>query len=96
LKRIYRFISPAYAAWVREKFEHLPMIGLGGGELELVLDEVYVPLAFAPQELDRWGAGKDAGVHPVDVDVACDVLHEEEREDHAPCSAGPGQHDPRA
>jgi hypothetical protein len=33
---------------------------------------------------------------PVDVDVACDVLHEEEREDHAPCSADPGRPDPRA
>jgi formylglycine-generating enzyme required for sulfatase activity len=49
----------AYAAWAREKFQHLPMIGLGGGELELVLDEVYVPLAFAPQEFERWGAGKE-------------------------------------
>jgi predicted NACHT family NTPase len=49
----------AYAAWVRQKFEHLPMVGLGGGDLELVLDEVYVPLAFAPQELDRWRAGKE-------------------------------------
>jgi formylglycine-generating enzyme required for sulfatase activity len=47
-----------YAAWAREKFQYLPMIGLGGGDLELVLDEVYVPLAFAPQEFDRWGAGK--------------------------------------
>jgi hypothetical protein len=34
--------------------------------------------------------GGDAGVHPVDVDVACDVLHEEEREDHAPVPPIPG------
>jgi hypothetical protein len=49
----------AYAAWAREKFQYLPMLGLGGGDLELVLDEVYVPLAFAPQEFDRWGSGKE-------------------------------------
>jgi hypothetical protein len=49
----------AYAAWARERFQHLLMIGLGRGDLELVLDEVYVPLAFALQDLDRWGAGKE-------------------------------------
>jgi formylglycine-generating enzyme required for sulfatase activity len=47
----------AYAAWARQKFEHVPMIGLGGGDLELTLDEVYVPLAFAPRERDGWGLG---------------------------------------
>jgi formylglycine-generating enzyme required for sulfatase activity len=49
----------AYAVWAREKFQCLPMLGLGGGDLELELDEVYVPLAFAPQEFNRWGAGKE-------------------------------------
>jgi NAD(P)-dependent dehydrogenase (short-subunit alcohol dehydrogenase family) len=49
----------------------------------------------APEDVVREEvvAGGDAGVHPVDVDVACDVLHEEEREDHA---ADPGRPDPRA
>uniref|UniRef100_UPI003D0D6AF4 metallophosphoesterase n=1 Tax=Haliangium sp. TaxID=2663208 RepID=UPI003D0D6AF4 len=40
---------PKYAEWARETFRHLPMVGLGGGDLKLTLDEVYVPLAFAPQ-----------------------------------------------
>jgi hypothetical protein len=31
----------------------------------------------------------------LDRDVACDRPHEEEREDHAPGSAGPGQPEPR-
>jgi dihydrofolate reductase len=43
-----------------------------------------------PQRARAVGEGEDvvggghAGVHPVDVDVARDVRHEEEREDHAP------------
>lgn len=45
---------PAYAAWARRHFQHLLMVGLGAGDLELTLDEVYVPLAFAPRELGGW------------------------------------------
>jgi formylglycine-generating enzyme required for sulfatase activity/3',5'-cyclic AMP phosphodiesterase CpdA len=48
---------PAYAAWAYRHFEHLPMVGLGDGDLELTLDEVYVPLGFAPRERDVWGLG---------------------------------------
>ncbi|GAB4562453.1 MAG: hypothetical protein Tsb0020_10790 [Haliangiales bacterium] len=36
-----------YARWATETFCHLPMLGLGGGEFALNLDDVYVPLAFS-------------------------------------------------
>ena len=39
---------PAYAAWAWKQFKHLQLLGLGGGEFELGLDEVHVPLMFAP------------------------------------------------
>ncbi len=40
---------PRYAAWAREKYCHLPMLGLGGGEFDLGIDEVYVALKLAPK-----------------------------------------------
>ena len=43
-------LLPRYAAWAREKYRHLPMLGLGGGEFELGIDEVYVALKLAPKE----------------------------------------------
>ncbi len=39
---------PAYAAWAWKQFKHLKMLGLGGGEFELGLDDVHVPLMFSP------------------------------------------------
>ncbi len=39
---------PAYAAWVWHQFKHLKLLGLGGGEFELSLDDVHVPLMFSP------------------------------------------------
>jgi serine/threonine protein kinase/formylglycine-generating enzyme required for sulfatase activity len=49
----YRSYLPAYAAWARREFGHLSMVGLGGSDLELTLDEVYVRLAFTPQTRDE-------------------------------------------
>jgi formylglycine-generating enzyme required for sulfatase activity/3',5'-cyclic AMP phosphodiesterase CpdA len=57
LRDDYALHLPAYAAWARRHFEHLPMAGLGDGDLELELDKVYVPLAFALRERDDWGLG---------------------------------------
>ncbi|WP_428264964.1 SUMF1/EgtB/PvdO family nonheme iron enzyme [Haliangium sp.] len=42
-----------YARWARKHFACLPMLGLGGGEFELSLDEVYVPLTFSPHYRDH-------------------------------------------
>ncbi len=41
---------PRYAAWARQKYRHLPMLGLGGGEFDLGIDEVYVALKLVPKE----------------------------------------------
>jgi serine/threonine protein kinase/formylglycine-generating enzyme required for sulfatase activity len=50
----YRSCLPTYAAWARREFGHLSMVGLGGTDFELGLDEVYVRLAFTPQRRDEW------------------------------------------
>jgi serine/threonine protein kinase/formylglycine-generating enzyme required for sulfatase activity len=50
----YRSYLPTYAAWARGEFGHLSMVGLGGTDFELGLDEVYVRLAFTPQRRDEW------------------------------------------
>ena len=46
-------LLPRYAAWARRKYRHLPMLGLGGGEFDLGIDEVYVALKLAPKERMR-------------------------------------------
>ncbi|WP_428268392.1 SUMF1/EgtB/PvdO family nonheme iron enzyme [Haliangium sp.] len=56
----YAAFLPAYAEWLRNRFRYLPMPSPGGVEFRLTLDEVYVPLAFAPHTrrgpLDGTGA----------------------------------------
>ncbi len=49
---------PRYLAWAHKQFGHLSMLGLGGGEFELGLEEVYVPLTLAPT-----GSPFDHGMH---------------------------------
>ncbi len=41
-----------YTAWARERFAGIDLIGLGGNDLRLTLDEVYVPLRIARRHPD--------------------------------------------
>jgi hypothetical protein len=52
----------AYAAWAREKYEYLPMRGLGGLRLDLRLEDVHIPLELMPRERGR--SGLDVGPPP--------------------------------
>ncbi|GAB4524216.1 MAG: hypothetical protein Tsb0020_42420 [Haliangiales bacterium] len=60
---------PAYAAWAWQQFKHLEMLGLGGGEFELGLDDVHVPLMFSPNVYEHGlrdfggGHGKRGKLH---------------------------------
>lgn len=47
----------AYAAWARQKYEYLPMRGLGGLRLDLRLEDVHVPLELMPRERGRFEVG---------------------------------------
>lgn len=47
----------SYAAWVRQKYEYLPMRGLGGLRLDLRLEDVHVPLELMPRERGKFEMG---------------------------------------
>ncbi len=53
----------AYRTWAAEQYRGLSLIGVGGGDVRMRFEEVYVPLRIGqrPEQLDR---GDDAGKEP--------------------------------
>jgi hypothetical protein len=77
----------AYAAWARQKFEYLPMRGLGGLRLDLRLEDVHVPLELMPRERGRF----EMSVHD-DAPAALDASTHTVRLEEAFGRAGPDRH----
>jgi formylglycine-generating enzyme required for sulfatase activity len=51
----------AYRTWAIEHYRGLSLLGVGGGDVRMSFNDVYVPLRFEqrPERLDRLGAGKE-------------------------------------
>jgi hypothetical protein len=77
----------AYAAWARQKYEYLPMRGLGGLRLDLRLEHVHVPLEFMPRERGRFEVGSRDDAPAMMDPSKCTVRLEE-----AFGRAGPDRH----
>ncbi len=66
----YQQELPRYLAWAHKEFGHLSMLGLGGGEFELGLEEVYVPLTLAATDRDFDHGMHSGGLRTVELERA--------------------------
>lgn len=51
----------AYRTWAAEQYRGLSLLGVGGGDVRMSFNDIYVPLRFGqrPERLDRLAAGKE-------------------------------------
>lgn len=50
-----------YRAWAAEQYRGLSLLGVGGGDVRMSFNDIYVPLRFGqrPERLDRLGTAKE-------------------------------------
>jgi hypothetical protein len=65
-------LGESYAAWAGEQFQFLDLLGVGGRDVKLRFEEVFVPLRMAPRRGDeaRWGKVGLAREALEDVDLS--------------------------